>query len=150
MSGIEVALIAGTAMQAAGSVMKGVEQSKAAAFEEQQLKTQAQMYKTAAAQDEAKRREDLVSSLESIQAIQAGRGVGAASPTSMAILDNVSDKGERDIRTARINLLTRADQSRMAAEMAGDKAQVSLLSGFLGAGSAIADAGFKYNKIKTY
>lgn len=152
------ALIGSTLLTAGGQVMQGQEQSRAAAFEEQQLlgqKTQlqhqAENTRIAADQAEARRREDLVSNIEHIQSIRAGRGVGEASPTGMAILDSITGNVERDIGTERFNYLSKADSSRMAADNAGlaasmsaRKAKTSLLAGYLNAGSTIAGSAFKY------
>ncbi len=152
------ALVGGTALSATSQIMKGREESTAAAFERQQLLTQQEQYKiqegqqrTAAMQDETRRRNELTSNLETIQAMRAGRGVGLSSPTGMAILDSVTEGAEGDIRTSRLNFLERADSARIAGEysggaavMAGRKARMSLISGYLGAASTVASAGFKY------
>jgi hypothetical protein len=151
-------MVAGTALTATSQVMQGQARSEAAAFEQQQLigqqkqlQAQAENTRIAADQAETARRERLVANIESIQSIRAGRGVGEASPSGMAFLDSITDNTERDIGTERFNYLSKADQSRMAAEnaglsatMAGRKAQTSLLAGYLDAGSTVASAGWKY------
>ncbi len=142
-----MALAAGTATSAVGSIMQGQESARAARFEQQQYAAQEQVQRTQAAQAEARKREELVSSLGSIQAIRAGRGVGLSSPTGMAILDSTTSVGVRDARQAGLNYLMQADQSRMAGAMAGQKAKYSLLSGWMGAGSALADGAFAYDQL---
>lgn len=151
-------LIMGTAATAGSQVMQGVEQSNAAKFEQQQLlgqqkdlQAQAQNTRIAADQAEAQRRYELTSNLEHIQSIRAGRGVGEASPTGMAILDSLTGITERNIDTERFNYLSKADTTDRAANnaglsaaMAGRKAQTSLLAGFLGAAGTVGGAGFKY------
>lgn len=140
MSGLEpiimMAAVGGSALAASGSIMAGQEKSRAALFEQQQLKIQEQQGKTAAAQAEAQRRDELTSSLETISAIRAGRGVGSQSPTGLAIFDEMTANAERDIGIEKSNYLTRADMSRQAAEMSGRKAKTALLAGYLGAGEA--------------
>lgn len=147
MSGLEplmlVAAAGGSAMQAGSQIMAGRETARAAAYEQQQLKAQEETYRIAAAQDETQRRDELNSSLETIQAIRAGRGVGAGSPTENAILTSATDDAESDILTSRLNYLTKADSSRTSAEMAGKKAKTSLLAGYLNAGSTLANTAFK-------
>lgn len=142
--------------------MQGQARSEAAAFEQQQLlgqqeqlRVQAENTRIAADQAEARRREGLVSNIESIQSIRAGRGVGSASPTGMAILDSIITNTSRDIGTERYNYLAKADQSRMesdnaglAAQMAGRKARTSLMAGYLDAAGTVASAGFKYGSMK--
>lgn len=131
------ATVAGGALSAYGSSMAGKEAARAAEFEKQQLEIQAQTAKTAADQAEARRREELTSNLETIQAIRAGRGVGSNSPTGQAILTSAIDTQERDIGIERANYLVKADLSRRAAELAGRKAKTSLLAGNIGAGADI-------------
>lgn len=154
MSGLEPLAIAGlaasaggAALSATGQVMAGQEQSRAAAYEQQQLNVQAQNTKIAAMEAETHRREDLASSLETIQVMRGGRGVGAESPTGMAILDNVTNKTERDIVTERTGYAQKADQSTIGAGLAGERAKTSLLAGYLGAGATIAGS---VAKIATY
>jgi hypothetical protein len=141
MSGMEplmiAAIVGGTAVQAYGHQMAGQEASHAAEFEQQQLQIQAQTQKTAADQAEARRRDELTSNLETIQAIRAGRGVGAGAPGETALLTSVIDKQERDIGIERFNYLQKADLSQRAALLAGRKAQTSLLAGDLAAASDI-------------
>ena len=75
--------------------------------------------------------------------LRGGRGVGAGSPTGTAILDAATEDVRGDIITARANYLTKADQSRTGAEMAGKKAKTSLLAGFMGAGATVLNTGGK-------
>lgn len=145
MSGLEPLAIAGiaasaggAALQATGSIMAGREQSQAAAYEQQQLNDQAENTRIAAAQDETRRREKLASSLETIQVMRGGRGVGADSPTGMAILDDATLHAERDINTGRLSSLEKESQDATGATMAGNRASTSLLAGYLGAGEAVA------------
>lgn len=129
--------VGGTATSLVGRQMRGQEESRAAAFEEEQLRTQAQMTRTAAAQDEANRREELTSSLETIAAVRAGRGIGGTSPTGQAITENLIGDTEDDIRASRLTALTRADQSRMASEMAGRRRRMSLIAADVGSAADI-------------
>jgi hypothetical protein len=152
------ALIASTALTAASSLAAGQEKARAAALEQSQLQGQqqaldreAQNTKIAADQAEAKRRNELVSNLETIQSLRAGRGVGSTSPTGMAILDNFTKVAEGDISAERFSFLSKSDQYRMgainagtAAEQAGRRVKSSLLAGYLGAGQAVASGAYKY------
>lgn len=138
------ALIVGTAASAAGSLMAGSEKATAAQFEQQQYEQQAQAARTAALQDETARRRDLTSNLQTIETIRAGRGVGAASPTAMAIYDNTINNSEDDIAASKANYAAKADLSSRAATLAGRKGSTSLLAGALGAVSTIGSAGFRY------
>jgi hypothetical protein len=135
-------MVAGTAASAGisayGSVMQGKEQARAADFERQQLEVQGQQIRTAADQSEAERRRELASSIETVQVLRGGRGVGTASPTGLAILDEMIEGQERDIGIERSNYMTKASQSQAAAEMARRKGKYSMLAGYLGAGQAIS------------
>jgi type II secretory pathway pseudopilin PulG len=147
MSGLEIAtiaLIGGTAASAGSQMMAAGERSAAAQFESEQYAAQAQAQRTAAVQDEAARRRDLTSNLETIQAIRAGRGVGSGSPTAMAIYDNITDRSEDDIAASKANFAAKADLSRRAAILSERKSSTSLLAGALGAAGTVASAGFRY------
>ena len=140
-------LIASSLLSATGSIMRGIEESNAASFQQQQLKIQEQQTRTAAQQAEARRREELTSNLETIQTIRAGRNVGLTSPTGTASMESIIGAGERDILTERINYRSRADALRMGAEMAGNRAGYSLLAGGLGAGASLTGTGYRLTRI---
>jgi hypothetical protein len=78
--------------------MAGAEAKRSADFEAQQLDA-VEGLQTQAAQDEANRRNDLESSLETIQVMRAGRGVGLDSPTGQAILSSTTGapSGHHDV-----------------------------------------------------
>lgn len=145
MSGLEVPLmvaaigasVGGSIISASAQQNAGQEKAAAADFEAEQYKIQEQQTRTAAIQDETARRRELTSSLESIQAIRAGRGVGAGSPTGMAIFDNSVTQSEDDIASSKANYLTKAELASRSAAMSTRKAQSSLLAGDMGAASAI-------------
>jgi hypothetical protein len=160
------------------SLMAAQEQSKAYEFEAGQLDRQAGQYdlqagqydkqggqydlqakriRSAAAVDEAARRTDLESSLETIDAMRSGRGLSLDSPTGRAISRNVTATGERNIMTSKTNFLLDAEksgfqgeqsrfqgeqtrfqgeQSRAQAELSRLKARYSLLAGEAGASAA--------------
>ncbi len=140
------ALVVGTAASAAGSLASAGQKSAAAEFEQQQYAEQAQAAKTASLQDEAARRRDLSSNLETIQAIRAGRGVGSGSPTAMAIYDSTITRSEDDIAASKANFAAKADLASRASYLSGKKASSSLLAGNLGAISEVAGSMFKYGK----
>jgi hypothetical protein len=140
------ALIIGTAASAGGTLMAAGQKSAAAEFEQQQYQQQAEAAKTASMQDEAARRRDLNSSLETIQAIRAGRGVGSGSPTAMAIFDSTIGRSEDDIAASKANYAAKSDLASRASYLSGVKAQTSLLAGDLGAVSDVSSSIFKYGK----
>lgn len=141
------ALVIGTVASAAGSVMTGREQAKAALFEQQQYRAQEQIERTAAAQEEARRREELVSAIGTIQTVRAGRNVGMSSPTAAGILNSTFSEQTRDAVQARLNHLQKADQSRMAASMSGSTARYSLLSGYVNAVGDVAGGAYKIGRL---
>lgn len=147
MSGLEPimigALVAGTATAAAGKVMAGYERSAAAEFEGQQYRIQEQQNRTAAAQAEAQRRNELTSNMEAIQAIRSGRGVGMGSPTGMAIMSNTISEAENDLMIERANYNQRADLARRAGIMSERKSKNSLIAGYLGGVEEIASGVYK-------
>jgi hypothetical protein len=145
--GPEIALAGlalGTATQAYGAHMAGQEQSRAAAFEKQQYDIQAQQYRTAAARDEATRREELRSSIDTALAYRAGRGVGTFSPTANTIFDSLTEKSRSAMFTAKSSLLTKSDQASMAADMADRRARMAAIGGDLSALSTVSTSLYKY------
>jgi hypothetical protein len=182
------ATAAGGALSAGSKIMASREEARSTLFEQQQLETAQQQkdlqlrqfelgetqtqdllkregerYKTAAAEAEAYRRNDLISSIETIMSIRAGRGVGEGSPTATAILSRITRDAERDIGTERLNYANRIDETRMGIEtsrgqvalargqnelsqsqvalsrrMARKRAKFSLLAGYLGAADGVA------------
>ena len=150
MSGLETAaLVIGTAVSAGGKLMAAGQQSAAAEFESQQYAAQAQAAQTAGIQEETQRRRDLTSSLESIQAIRAGRGVGSGSPTAMATFDNLTSISEDNIQASKANYAAKADLANRASILSARKASTSMLAGYLGAAGDIAGGVFKYGTIKS-
>jgi hypothetical protein len=144
------ATVAGTALRATGDIMRGREEARAALFEQDQLKIQEERFRTAASEAEAKRRRELTSQMQTIEAIRAGRGVGAGSPTAIAIVEDVASTGEREINIERTNYLTRAETARRAGEFAGGRAQKSLLAGYLQAGTDIAEGVYQTSRPTKY
>lgn len=123
---------AGETKKQAG-LMAASEQSKAYEFEQSGYQRQATQIKSAAAADEAKRRDDLVSSLDTIQVMRAGRGLDLDSPTGRAISAGVTDTAERNIATSKSNYAQQAANSELAAALAGRKARYALIAGQYGA-----------------
>ena len=129
--------------------MEGRERSRAQAFESQQRTRQEQQFRIAGAQAEADRRDRLTSSLETIAAIRAGRGVGEGSPTGLASLEEIASDESRDIRAERLNYLTRAEESRLASRMTRRQSGMSLISGYLSGAADIASTGYRIGSLRT-
>ena len=129
--------LAGAGLSAYGSIKAGQEASRASMWQKQQLEVESKNAAIAADQTEARRREDLTSSLEAIAVLRAGRGVGAASPTGRAIYDSTVEDSERDIAIERFNTRQKIETNRQASYMLQRKAKASMLAGVLEAGSKI-------------
>jgi hypothetical protein len=141
------AMVGSTAMSAGGRIMAGSERASAANFEAAQMgvkrqqalirarqleghrgtlegeqdafEAQAENTRTAAAQAEAARRDELVSTMDTIEAIRAGRNVGEGGPTGRAMLNELMRVASRDIRTEQFNFRTKADAASRAAHNVG-------------------------------
>jgi hypothetical protein len=153
MSGVEIAvagMVGGTALKAYGDIRKGQEEARSAEFEAQQLAIQQETLRIASKQDETKRRNELTSSLETIQAIRAGRGVGAASPGGMALFDAITENAERDISTSKFNFAQKGEQARLLETTSRERGKTSLLSGYLNAGADIAGGVSSYARITKF
>lgn len=151
MSGFEpiaaAALLAGTGTQIVGRQMAAREQSYAASVEQQQYERQAEQTRLAAVQDEAQRREELVSSLETIQAMRAGRGLSLTSPTGRAIVGEAIEDSERDVGISKMNYAAREQQARTAAALSGRRRRTSLLAGDIASVGDIAQSGSRLASI---
>lgn len=111
------------------TLMAAQEKANAEEFEGRQYDLQATRIRSAAAADEASRRTDLMSSLETIDAMRAGRGLSLNSPTGRAIASGVSQRAERNILQSRTNFQLNAAQSELQGELSRRKARYSLLAG---------------------
>jgi hypothetical protein len=114
------------------------EAKRSADFEAQQLDKQSKAYQTQAAQDEANRRNDLESSLETIQVMRAGRGRRPRQPDRAGDPDLVTDRAERDITTSKANIFGRASNAELAAAQTRRKGDASLLAADIGSLTTIA------------
>lgn len=105
------------------------EQAAAFEFEGRQNDRTATRYRSAAAVDEAARRRDLDSSLQTIDAMRSGRGLSLDSPTARAIRSGVTEAADRDILASRTNYLIESGNQELAGELARRKARFSTLTG---------------------
>jgi hypothetical protein len=115
-------------------------------FESRQYDRQGKQIRIAAAQDEANRYDKLTSSLDTIAAIRAGRGLDLDSPTGRAIRQGQVSDALADIDTSRANSRIAEAQTKLASELAMRKSRFALLQGYYGAVSndaarEAADAG---------
>lgn len=120
----------------AAKQMAAKEEADALEFEARNQERQGQRIRAAAAADEAARRRDLESSLETIDVMRTGRGLDPDSPTGRAIRAGEIERADRNIATSRGNYLFNAAQSDLQAELSRRKARYTLL-----AGDAAAKAG---------
>ena len=128
----------GTATSVYGQQMAGQEAKRSADFEAQQYDRQAKAYMTQAAQDEAARRRDLESSLETIQVMRAGRGLSLDSPTGRAIVEGVTSRAEDDIHTSKANIFSKLSNAELAAGQSRRRGDASLLAADIGSVATIA------------
>lgn len=132
-----------TAVSVYSSVKQGQAQSAALKAQQQQQQQKEQQLRTAAMQDEAARREELVANMNTLDAIRAGRGLSGTSPTALVIKDDATDTASDNMRVSRLNILNGADSARQQAEQAGSAASTALTTGYLNAGTSLLDFGAK-------
>lgn len=135
------AAVASTAVGVYSSVKQGEAQSAAFKAQQEQQRQRSEQLQTKAMQDEAARREELVSSLNTAAAIRAGRGLSQSSPTALVIRDDITDSAMDDMRINRLNILNGADSARQQAEQFGSAASTALTTGYLSAGKSLLDFG---------
>ena len=133
---------------AAGASAQAQDQVDQAAYTRRQAEGAAQDEMIASAQEEAARRRELNSTLSTIDAIRASRGLSLSSPGAKAYAKNVGNIASDNIRIGKLNRLTRAgaynSQAAFAARQGKSAARAgqigvytSLLGGVMGAGSAL-------------
>jgi hypothetical protein len=124
--------------QKQATLMAAQEQAAAHEFEGRQLDLQGKRIRSAGAVDEAARRIDLESSLQTIEALRAGRGLDPDSPTGRAITAGATERGEKNILTSKTNYALQAANSELQGELSRRKARFTLMAGEAGA-AAIDD-----------
>lgn len=159
MSGMEILgaglTVAGAATKAFSERRQGQAQKAALDYQAQQQRAQAEYTQIEGLQDEAGRRNALTSSLNTMNALVAERGVGMGSPTSQAITTGVIDRGERDIASAKLGYQAKAAQLTTGAQLStqqGAQAEsagnISAIGSLIGAGAGITNL-YTYGKTKT-
>lgn len=133
--------IAGQALSAVGSISAGISANSQARAEAAQYDQNAKAALTAADQSEALRRQDLISTLSSIDAVRSARGLDVASPTGQVIAQNRTQRAEEGIDTENLNFRTQAQSYKTQAGIKRSQGSAALLSGFLKGGSSLFGAG---------
>ncbi|MCG5240863.1 hypothetical protein ACIU1J_05460 [Azospirillum doebereinerae] len=138
-----VAAVVSAAAATYSSVKQGEAQSAALKAQQQQQQQREQQLRTRALQDEAARREELVSNLSTVSAIRAGRGLSQISPTALVIRDDITDDAMDSMLTSRLNILNGAESERLGAIQSGNAASTALTTGYLKGGISLLDYGAK-------
>ncbi len=115
----------------AAPIVAGFGQYQAAQGEKAQYEFNAKTERIAADQADVQRRDDLLNTLSLTNAIRSSNGLSLTSPTGMAIAQGLTRTAERNIGTARLNYLTRAQSDMFGAWGAGQAGTYDLLGGFL-------------------
>ena len=132
------ASMAAMAVSAGASVAGGIVDNSARKEEAKQYERNANLARIGADQEEVLRREDLLSTLSAINSIRVARGLDVSSPTGMAIADRTTMMAERGIGAMQLNARNQSQAFRTQAGISRSQGTMSLLSGFLSAGTTIA------------
>ena len=130
------------------SLLQGVAGAKAASeeaqsiaeqrfFEQRQAEDAAKDEILAATQEEVIRRRELNDTLSTIDAIRSARGLRTDSPTGKNIRRNIGKIAGENIRTGKINRLTRSNAFSQQARFAGRAGKDALSSGRTAAGISL-------------
>ncbi len=125
--------LASAGLQVAGGISKARGEAAGYQYKEAQAQRQAFAARTAADQTDAGLRDELSVTLGNIAAIRAAAGVGADSPTGMAIEDRNATISDRQRRIRVGNYMTQADQSDADARYFNYAAGSALETGYLNA-----------------
>ena len=137
---------------AAGARAGAQDQVDQAAYTRRQAEGAAQDEQIASIQEETLRRRELNSTLSTIDAVRASRGLSLTSPGAQNYTKNIGNIAASDIRIAKVNRMTRAgaynSQAAFAARQGKSAARAgqigiykSLLTGIAGAASSLNSAG---------
>lgn len=124
-------------LQAGAQIMGGIAENSQKKAEAAQYDQNAKTTLTAADQSEALRRQDLISTLSSIDAVRSARGLEVASPTGMAIRGNTTARADAAINTENLNYRTQAQSYKTQAGISRSQGTAALIGGFLKGGSSI-------------
>lgn len=130
-------MLGATVLSAGGSIAGGFAQNSQSRAEAAQYDANAKASLTAADQSEALRREDLLSTLSSIDATRSARGLEAASPTGMAIRRNTTARADQGINTENLNYRTQSQSYKTQAGISRSQGTSALIGGFLKGGSTL-------------
>lgn len=133
--------LAGTGISAGSSIMGGLQQSRALAFERAQMEAQAEQTRLSAAIDENNRMARLNSMLEAQRAMAIGKGYSLDSPDLEAIAEDTEENALADIGVARLNIEQRGRSSRLGAAQSDYLSRAAISRGFIGAGSSLFNYG---------
>lgn len=113
----------------AGSLVGAVGQKQSSDFAASQSKRAAQVGRVQADQIDANYRDELNSTISNIRAIRASAGVGANSPTGMAVEQKQADTSDRDRRIEVGSKVMQANQDDADAKFRKSSAKWALLGG---------------------
>lgn len=120
------------------SAFTGMQAGKA---EAKQYANEQIVERSRAAQEEARRQQELTAILNTQAAMNAGRGVTADSGSALAISNFSQQEAIRDTKTGAFNSAQQISKLRMQQKQAKSGAVGSLLGGLAQAGGALADRG---------
>jgi hypothetical protein len=141
--------IIATGLGGIAQISGGISANNQARAEAAQYDQNAKSALTAADQSESLRRQDLISTLSSIDAVRTARGLDVASPTGQVIAQNRTARAEQGIDTENLNYRTQAQSYKTQAGISRSQGSAALLGGFLKGGASLFSAGsdaYNYGK----
>lgn len=149
MSGLEtIALVAGTALSAAGAIQQGKAQEAALKAQAQAQEARAKEERAVASREAAKRAERAKQVLSRQQAVAAASGAGATDKTVLDIMSETAAEGDVQSRTALYEGEMRGRGLEYQAAIDRMNARQAKLSGFINAGSTVLSGVGSYYDMK--
>lgn len=136
-----IASVGSTVVSGVGAIAQGNAQAAAYKAQAEEMERQRQAARTQALQEETQRRQQLLSDLSTIDAVRAGRGLAADSPSGATIRSGVREDALTDLANIQDSATLKDDALRRAALQARSDASSARLGGFLGAGTSLLTAG---------
>lgn len=137
MSGVEIALLAGTTLSAASSIKQGQTAAAAADFQRQQVEEQKEVARLERLDTEVQRRRRLDYVLGQQRTQRAAFGLQSDSPSFMAAQARERETAEDDLRAIKLQGALQQRQFGLQSDQLKLQSSSAMQSGIMGAGGSL-------------
>ena len=145
-TGLEVALLAGTAMSATGSLMQGYQNKKLMEFQAGQDEQQAKAELAAADIEAQNIRKAMKGQIGAARAAYGASGASANDGTPLIVERDIAEGGESDAMLALLGGRQRSSALRDQAAMGRQGGRMAMTAGVIGAGGTLLQGGYQASR----